>query len=210
MMSITKHSNIRSQSGVGLIEVLVAILLLAMGLLGAVALQFATAKEQRSSQFVTRAALLGNEIAERMRANRAGVEAGLYSMKGETYASNRSLLANLEQTIGYSSPRCMPMPSCISPIAVVDNDLIAWSITVVNTLPQAAAIVLPVALPEVGGSTKSMPAARDIVLAWVEPVMEKNADGAPIPISQTLKNNGCPALIEAPVGVRCYQMRFVL
>jgi type IV pilus modification protein PilV len=196
MFNFTYDSTNHSQQGVGLIEVMVAIILLAMALLGAVALQFATAKEQRSSQFVARAALLGNEMAERMRSNRAGVEAGLYNMIGVTYqASSQSVAAN------NVAPTCNPMPSCVTPQQIAQNDSVEWWRSVASNLPQGAAIV------------RTTPAAlngRDIILAWVEPVVDKTDGGKPIQLSQTAGNNGCPTDISAPVGVRCYQMRFVL
>jgi type IV pilus modification protein PilV len=197
-----KNNNwkLHSQSGVGLIEVMVAIILLAMGLLGAVALQFATAKEQRSSQFVARAALLGNEMAERMRSNRAGVEAGLYNMQtssSHTYNASNQTIANNT----FDPYDCSPVPDCINPTWVADRDIVNWGQLAFASLPQPAAILLPV--PNTAN-------ARDIVLAWVEPVVDKRDDGTLVQISQQAGNNGCPALISAPVGVRCYQMRFVL
>ncbi len=191
------HSEmLKNQRGVGLIEVLVAILLLAMGLLGAVALQFATAKEQRSSQFVARAALLGNEMAERMRSNRAGIELGLYDMTGISYQTSKQ---SVEGNIAVWA--CNPMPTCVTPQLVENNDTAAWWRSVAASLPQGAAIVR---------TTASALNGRDIILAWVEPVVDKDSQGNPIQLNQAAGNNGCPANIQAPKGVRCYQMRFVL
>jgi hypothetical protein len=49
---------------------------------------------------------------------------------------------------------------------------------------------------------------RDITIAWVEPVVDKKADGTPI--APPAVDRGCPASIDAPAGVRCYTQRFVL
>ena len=209
-MKLIKHhpllikQSLRHQSGVGLIEVMVAIVLLAMTLLGAVALQFATAKEQRSSQFVSRAAIAASELAERMRANRAGLEdlANFrYLTAATTYSASVAALANSNAT----QPSCLVASPCTTPAAIAADDLALWQQAIVQTMPrgQSAAIVL---MPST--STNGAALSRDIVIAWVEPVVDKDAAGNPILISSA--NYGCPASISAPPGVRCYVQRFVL
>jgi type IV pilus modification protein PilV len=201
---------IKQQSGSSLIEVLVAVLVLSAGLLGAVALQFATAKEQRSAQFVSRAALVANEMAERMRTNRAGLAVGLY----DTSQSRTTLTthANAVQAIASSSftiNDCSGKPAECSPAASAEQaDFQALWAVLRNSMPQASAHILPVA----GGATTLR---RDIVLAWVEPVVDKDKDGKPLPfissnINGRTANSGCPTTLAAPEGVRCYTMRFAL
>lgn len=68
------------QSGISLIEVLVAVLVLAIGLLGIAGLQTAALATNFSSYQSTQAAALSQSMAERMRANAAGVIAGNYSL----------------------------------------------------------------------------------------------------------------------------------
>ncbi len=197
------NTKLQLQSGVGLIEVMVAIILLAMGLLGAVALQFATAKEQRSSQFVARAALLGNEMAERMRGNREGIKAGLYNMQNSgnyTYSAVKQAIAN---NPALPAP-CAPLPNCFTPALAEQQDLAQWWQASSAALPQVAAIVLLAQGPN------SPSGARDIVLAWVEPVVDKDINGNPLLLEKDTNYTGCPPVIDAPNGVRCYQVRFVL
>lgn len=58
------------QKGFGLIEVLVALLILAVGLLGMASLQTASLQQTTGSQSRTQAILLAEDIVERIRANR--------------------------------------------------------------------------------------------------------------------------------------------
>jgi type IV pilus assembly protein PilV len=200
----TRHRTIHrrsQQSGVGLIEVMVAILLLAMGLLGAVALQFATAKEQRSSQFVARAAMLSNEIAERMRSNRAAIEdiTTPQYLTATKYADVKQVVST-SPSVGVACTQANP---CLTAAATAANDINVWLQSVNAMMPQSAAMLL---MPTEGINALS----RTIVIAWVEPVVDKDKDGAPIVINQTSGNNGCPSSIDAAAGVRCYQLKFVL
>lgn len=199
-MKTSNVMNTRKQKGVGLIEVMVAMLLLAMGLLGAVALQFATAKEQRSSQFVSRAAMAANEIAERMRANRAGIETSLYVTTQVTYADG--LTATTLPAV-----MCTSAQPCTTPAATTTLDIAVWQQYIQNNMPrgQSAAFLI---MPSDGAAVFS----RDIVIAWVEPVVDKRADGTPILLTSTGANptSRCPATLNAPDGVRCYRQRFVL
>jgi type IV pilus modification protein PilV len=180
---------------------MVAILLLAMGLLGAVALQFATAKEQRSSQFVARAAMLSNEIAERMRSNRAAIEniATAQYLTATKYADVKQAVSD-SLTVAAACTQANP---CLTAAATAANDINVWLQSVNALMPQSAAMLL---MPAEGINALS----RTIVIAWVEPVVDKDKDGAPIVINQTSGNNGCPSSIDAAAGVRCYQLKFVL
>jgi type IV pilus assembly protein PilV len=58
------------QKGFGLIEILVALLILAIGLLGMASLQTTSLQQTTGSQTRTQAILLANDIVERIRANR--------------------------------------------------------------------------------------------------------------------------------------------
>lgn len=58
------------QKGFGLIEVLVALLILAVGLLGMASLQATSLQQTTGSQTRTQAILLAEDIVERIRANR--------------------------------------------------------------------------------------------------------------------------------------------
>lgn len=63
----------RAQSGMGMIEVLVAVLVLAIGLLGLAALQVSSMQFTTTAQARSQATLLAHDVLERMRANRTNV-----------------------------------------------------------------------------------------------------------------------------------------
>lgn len=65
-------------AGFTLIEVLVALLLLALALLGFAAMLMANMRHVQAAAFHTQAAVLANDMAERLRANVVGVAAGHY------------------------------------------------------------------------------------------------------------------------------------
>lgn len=62
--------SIRRCHGVGLLEVLISVLVLSIGLLGAAALQTQALKTSADAQYFQRATLLANDYLERARANR--------------------------------------------------------------------------------------------------------------------------------------------
>ena len=74
----------KHQSGISLIEVLVAVLVLSIGLLGIAGLQTSALTTNFISYQYTQAALLTASMVERMRANGSGVLAGNYSLTAGT------------------------------------------------------------------------------------------------------------------------------
>jgi type IV pilus assembly protein PilV len=71
----------RSVTGVRgntLVEVLVALVVLSLGLLGLASQQMLSLRSGRSAYYVTQATTLANDLAERMRSNRSAALAGDY------------------------------------------------------------------------------------------------------------------------------------
>jgi len=68
--------------GFSLVEVLVAVVLLSIGLLGLAKLQFWGVRHTGSAYFRTQATQIANEMVERMRANPVGVVTGGYALNG--------------------------------------------------------------------------------------------------------------------------------
>lgn len=79
--------NTVSQGGFTLIEVLVALLVLSIGLLGLAALQTVSLKFNADSYTRTQATILAYDIVDRMRANPAGVTAGDYDVADDSTAA---------------------------------------------------------------------------------------------------------------------------
>jgi len=78
-MSSSKNMNRSKQSGFSLIEVLISVLVLAIGLLGLGGLQLASLKGASNSHSRNVATMYAMELADRMRANPLGVQGGFYS-----------------------------------------------------------------------------------------------------------------------------------
>ena len=73
MKRFSNHGSSRAQRGVGLIEVMVAVLVLAVGMLGIAALQSITLKNASSSASRTQATLQIYSMMDIIRANRANL-----------------------------------------------------------------------------------------------------------------------------------------
>lgn len=94
-MSAVSNSPIRfhpMQGGMTLIEVLVALLVLSIGLLGVAGLQWQALRSNHGAHLRSQATILAHDIADRMRANRTEAEDGAYAVDigeiptGETLA----------------------------------------------------------------------------------------------------------------------------
>ena len=74
----TSNPTINNQAGFTLMEVLIALLILSIGLLGLASLQTNGLRSNQMASMRTNATLLANDIADRMRANPTGVDAQSY------------------------------------------------------------------------------------------------------------------------------------
>ena len=94
-----KH--IKNQIGVGMVEVLVALLLLAVGVLGFTALQLRAVSATSEAMNNVQAMSLARDLTERMRANRTA---------SGTYQTN----LNAPTQAATSSPACLSSTNCTS------------------------------------------------------------------------------------------------
>lgn len=79
MMAKQNSSSVHAQAGVGMIEVLVAIIVLSIGLLGLAGLQTAGLKNNQSAGFRSTATMMAYGILDSMRANRVAAGEGSYN-----------------------------------------------------------------------------------------------------------------------------------
>jgi type IV pilus assembly protein PilV len=70
----------KAQQGATLIEVLVALLITAIGVMGAAAMQLNSVKFNQTAKFRSNAVFLANDISDRLRANRAAALNGDYDL----------------------------------------------------------------------------------------------------------------------------------
>ncbi|QQP98111.1 type IV pilus modification protein PilV [Lysobacter enzymogenes] len=96
----------RPQAGVGLIEILIAVLVLGFGLLGAAAMQSLALRNSQSSMERSQAVVQTYAIADAMRANAEEARRGLYDTG--------------------DAPLCVGAPAAGGKSALVAADLAAW------------------------------------------------------------------------------------
>lgn len=86
-----------SQRGFTLLEVMVAVFVLAIGLLGMAHLQITSLKHNQSAEFRTQAALLSADMLDRMRANREAAQNGNYALAiGAPPPNNTNTIADAD------------------------------------------------------------------------------------------------------------------
>lgn len=108
-MSVSQSKNLRTpkrvgsrESGFTLIEVLVAVLVLSIGLLGLAGLQTTSLRNNNSAYMRSQAAILAYDMSDRMRANRDAAAAGAYDLDlTSTYTGEGSVAADdLDEWMG--------------------------------------------------------------------------------------------------------------
>jgi type IV pilus assembly protein PilV len=112
-------------SGFTLIEIMIALFVLGIGLLGVAGLQSVSTSMNQQSELRTYATHLADDMADRMRANPRGVDQGEYNMAG----------AGVSPT---QSSNCEAAPGCNS-AALAGHDLSEWTQTVSDVLPEPPA-----------------------------------------------------------------------
>lgn len=123
---------LRSQEGFTLLEVLVAVLVLSIGLIGLAGLQVSGIKVGRDAYFESQAEILTSSISDRMRANLDGVTAGNYN------AGASSVTA-----------ACRTSSGCTAAQLAAD-DVALWRAAVAARLPNGEAMVCVDSSPEDG------------------------------------------------------------
>ena len=112
-----------SARGFTLIEVLVTVIILAIGLLGIAGLQAIGLRYNQSALLRTQATQLAYDMADRMRTNNLGFSAGNYDQPTSTAVAN-----------------CSTTTGC-TPAEMATNDMFVWSDTLSNTLPGGVGVV---------------------------------------------------------------------
>lgn len=170
------------QSGMSLIEVLVAIILIAVGLLGFVGTQLAAAKYNKEASLRSVATVLALEISDRMRSNIAGVKAGDYD-RNMAYAA---------ATNPVGMPSCGSTSDCTA-ATLAQLDISNWQNQLGVALPGGAGAIIP--------STTMF--AKSIVVMWQDKSLLDSV--SPIdPACASAPNTNPPV-----AGVRCFNTMFM-
>ncbi len=132
---------ITPQKGFSLIEVLTALLVLAVGLLGQMALQVTSISSNQSSYYRSQAAILANDFADRMRLNPSAVSNGTYDAVVVGFSEGAP-----NGSIG-DGPDCSAAACSIAEVAALDiaeleNNLLAAIPSGVATVTRTATNVI--------------------------------------------------------------------
>lgn len=127
-----RFKGVRSHSGATLIEVLISLLILAIGLLGMTGLQTVSLRNTQSAYLRTQASIASNDIVERIRANLQGGEAN-----------------NYDANAGAVTAACNTIAGCTAG-QLAANDIAEWNVALAADLPAGAGIVCADATPEDG------------------------------------------------------------
>lgn len=187
MRSITR-STTRLQRGTSLIEILVSILILTMGVLAMAGLHTASLRYSKTSEFRTTAVHLAEDLAEKMRANSAGVINGNYTRQ---VAWQANLPAQDVPPIACDAA----CPPALIAQQVAANDLAQW-------LNQARAALSGAGLyiqPAIAGSARA-----DLWVSWLEPDGRTENAAAEAQINAAY---ACPAAMNGPANLRCLRLR---
>jgi type IV pilus assembly protein PilV len=125
------------QRGMTLIEILVAVVVLSIGLLGLAGLQLKGLQVNQGSTYRWQAAMLAEDIADRMRADSASALAGNYTMTFGSTAPPGGGGAGTQATIGEWLARVAALPNgkagiTVTPPNVVQIDM-GWDDTRANS-----------------------------------------------------------------------------
>lgn len=112
----------RNCRGLTLVEVLVALIILSIGILGLASLQTASLNFNAVASQTSQATVLAYDMADRLRANRQAAQAGAYDIAFQN-----------------------PAPACAAPNVVgtiAQQDISAWRMALACRLPQATGSIV--------------------------------------------------------------------
>lgn len=179
-------------AGFSLVEVLVAMFVVAMGILALAGLLQASTRYSKMSELRSTATLLANDIADRMRANSlgAGMGPGGYDLTDHAFPSPRA------PTL--ARPACTNDTPCTA-AELAKSDLAEWTARVKATLPKGSTWVQD--HPPHGTTPESV----DVWVGWADPLTL--APG----VSTDRSGTECPAAWKAiEPSVRCVYLQVAL
>ena len=163
-----------------MIEVLVAMVVIAVGILGLTALQLTAMKYNKEASLRSVATNLAIQVGDQMRSNRAGVKAGNYDRDmGYTAA-----------LVAVAAPGCGVSTDC-SAADMSKFDISIWQANLTAALPGGAGAIIPSTTAD----------AKSIVVMWMDKSL--NDAGATDPACTVSPNTNA-----AVVGVRCFNTMF--
>ncbi len=195
------------QRGAGLIEALIAMLILSIGVLGMVGMQTASLKYEQTGWVRSALSSSISSFADRIRAN-ASADATAYNFS-RTYAAERT---SIDGTPTYLNPAKDCNTATCTPTELAAYDITIWRLDLNNQLPGAVGIVTPT-------GTKGVDLRFLVTVAWYS---KDNLDGT----GTTLRSpdictatttgiaarNCCPTALgtaTALAGVQCANLEMI-
>jgi type IV pilus assembly protein PilV len=145
MKTLRVYYSTGSQAGFTLLEVLVALLVLSIGLLGLAALQTLSLKFNHQSYERTQAVIRAYDMLDRIRANPLGKKAGAYDLAD----------AGSIPTIAKDCTTAASPPGC-TPAELATYDIAKWQTDTANLLNKGT------------GAIETSAAVRTITITWTE------------------------------------------
>ncbi|HEY4959137.1 MAG TPA: type IV pilus modification protein PilV [Caldimonas sp.] len=131
-MSLAALTPRRSQGGYVLLEALVAVVVAAVGFIGAARMQTFGLTMNNSAQVRQKATLLGYQMADRIRANQAGVTAHAYDRPSA------------------GAVDCLANASGCTPVQLAGADVGVWQSEIASQLPSGVGVVCLDSTPDDG------------------------------------------------------------
>lgn len=178
----TRQSARRKLRGVSLLEVLISILLSAIGLLALAGANVASIRYSKLSQYRGTATVLALDLGERIRANKAGLPSYNYEIN---FAAQAAAIAPDTTCETY-------VPAACTPAALASYDLNTWRRIVRAHLPSGSVFVRVVDALGNTGCVGVGCVAADVWLVWQDPAV-----AAPDENSTDSRN----AALECPNGL---------
>lgn len=170
----------KTQSGFTLLEILVAIVVLSLGLIGLAGLQAASLSNNQTAYYRGIATQQAYDIADRLRANLAGVGAPNYSYN------------NLTVGLPAGNPNCFAAACTPANMAISDHR--QWNTVNATLLPNGNGTVVCADGPAAAGCTAATGNwVFNITIMWTEKGIGVVADPS------------CP--VGSPVNTRCFVTR---
>ena len=196
------------QRGAGLIEALVAILVLSIGLLGMVGMQTASIKYEQTGWVRSALSFNISSLADRIRAN-ASTDAVTYSISS-TYALERSAIETPPLPNNYLIPAKDCNTTICTSAELAAYDMLVWRSELNQQLPGAVGFIVPT-------GAKGIDLSYLITVAWFN---KDNLDGATLrqpaicaaATGGIAARNCCPAAVgtaAALAGVQCVNVEII-
>lgn len=167
--------------GVSLIEVLIAVLLSAIGLLALAGANVASIRYSKMSQYRGTATSLVSDLAERMRANKNGAASYALGANYETQGTAMTTAVTNATTggarNGTHNTDCETYTQTCTAAQIAAYDLANWRLLVRDQLPEGAAIISAASVvyqpspPAAAANTVVTSAGFNVWIAWRDPAV---------------------------------------